>query len=101
MDFKRKLTEKVEKSISIDQYRKDTIEQYNVEPGETTIHRIYEVMSKSDDIKEFYMAQGVKYACDFIREMIGRMTDIDELDDTEIVDELYTATIGERTENEF
>ena len=101
MDFKRKLTEKVEKSISIDQYRKDTIEQYNVEPGETTIHRIYEVMSKSDDIKEFYMAQGVKYACDFIREMIGRMTDIDELDDTEIVDELYTATIGERTEDEF
>ena len=101
MDFRRKLTEKVEKSISIDQYRKDTIEQYNVEPGETTIHRIYEVMSKSDDIKEFYMAQGVKYACDFIREMIGRMTDIDELDDTEIVDELYTATIGERTEDEF
>ena len=101
MDFKRKLTEKVEKSMNIDQYRKDTIEKYNVEPGDTTIHRIYEVMSKSDDIKEFYMAQGVKYACDFIKEMIGRMTDSDEFDDTEIVDELYTTVIEERTEDEF
>lgn len=101
MDFKRKLTGKVEKSTNIYQYRKDTIEQYNVEPGETTIHGIYEVMSKSDDIKEFYMAQGVKYACDFIKEMIGRMTDSDEFDDTQIVDDLYTTVIEERTEDEF
>lgn len=101
MDFKRKEAKKGNvNSLKIDEYRKQTIEQYNVEPGETRLHEIYEVMSKSDDIKEYYMAQGVKYACDYIKDIIGKMTDSSQFDDTEIVDDLYTTTIEERN-NEF
>ena len=97
MDFKRKEAKKGNvNSLNIDEYRKQTIEQYNVEPGETRLHEIYEVMSKSDDIKEYYMAHGVKYACDFINDIIGKKTDSSEFNDTEIVDDLYTTVIEER-----